>query len=33
MNAALLEGFDSMYSYISYALGLAAARAMKVEDI
>ena len=33
MNAALFEGFDSMYSYISYALGLAAARAMKVEDI
>jgi hypothetical protein len=33
MNAALFEGFDSMYSDISYALGLAAARAMKVEDI
>ncbi len=33
MNAALFEGFDSMYSDISYALGFAAARAMKVEDI
>ena len=33
MNAALFEGFDNMYSDISYALGLAAARAMKVEDI
>ena len=33
MNAALFEGFDSMYANISYALGLAAARAMKVEEI
>ncbi len=33
MNSALFEGFDNMYSDISYALGLAAARAMKVEDI
>ena len=33
MNAALFEGFDSMYSDISYALGLAAARAMQIEDI
>ena len=33
MNAALFEGFDSMYADISYALGLAAARAMQVEDI
>ena len=33
MNAALFEGFDGMYADISYALGLAAARAMKVEEI
>jgi hypothetical protein len=33
LTAALFEGFDSMYSDISYALGLAAARAMKAEEI
>ena len=33
LNAALFEGFDSMFADISYALGLATARAMKVEEI
>lgn len=33
LTAALFRGFDSMYSDISYALGLAAARAMQTEEI
>lgn len=33
LNAALFDGFDSMYGDISYALGLAAAQAMKAEEI
>ena len=33
MNAALFEGFDGMYADISYTLGLAAARAMQIEEI
>ncbi|MGH1579022.1 DUF2059 domain-containing protein [Planktotalea sp.] len=33
LNAALFEGFDSMYGDISYGLGLAAAREMMAEDI
>jgi hypothetical protein len=33
MTIALFEGFDAMYSDISYALGLAVARAMQAEEI
>ncbi len=33
LTAALFQGFDSMYGDISYALGLAAARAMQAEEI
>lgn len=33
LTSALFEGFDSMYGDISYALGLAAARAMQAEEI
>lgn len=33
LNRALFQGFDAMYREISYALGLATARAMKAQDI
>lgn len=33
MTRALFQGFDSMYGDISYALGLACARAMQAEEI
>ncbi|MEN8935421.1 MAG: hypothetical protein ABF245_10885, partial [Planktotalea arctica] len=33
MTRALFKGFDDMYGDISYALGLAAAQAMKAQDI
>ncbi|MEP5153781.1 DUF2059 domain-containing protein [Planktotalea sp.] len=33
MTAALFQGFDNMYSDISYALGLAAAQMMNAEEI
>lgn len=33
LTAALFQGYDSMYGDISYALGLATARAMRAEEI